>query len=207
MTYNTKIVIGSASVLASIVSLAALANSSAFAQLLPSVSRSLQQHHAEPYMLDDHTNKIDRMINETTRSVLGEYNITRLREFADLSQGWDSGRGQRMNLLSLELVSRFLSDTKFRPDNPSVFMSADGNIVINWLDRGDESSMVELEFRDSGINYYIEMADEEGTVVASNDAFRRLIGMIAPNEANAISYTPQSSDDSVATQIISMATA
>lgn len=203
MTHTPRAVLGSASLLASIVSLTVLANSSGFAQLLPSVSRPSQWSLGLRRAASDRTSEVDRDISEAIKSALGEYNVARLREFAKLSFGWDSGRGQPLSLSSLKSASQFLSDTGFRPDNPSVFMSADGNVVLNWLDRSNMSSIIELEFTGGEINYYIEKTDEEGSVVTNRYGFRQLINIIAPNETNPISYTPQASDDSVAIQIVS----
>ena len=67
------------------------------------------------------------------------------------------------------MFSQFFADTALHPKQMGVFMSAEGNVVVNWLDR--ENQLVELEFDPEGVNYFIEDGEKEGTVFAGDFGF------------------------------------
>ncbi|MFC5438513.1 hypothetical protein [Rhodanobacter ginsenosidimutans] len=105
-------------------------------------------------------------IGPSAKAVLGELGIQRLESFLQLRAGWDGPTSKPIRLDSIDVFSQFFSDTALRPEQMGVFMSAEGNVVVNWLDK--TAQLVELEFDPDGVNYFIENGEIEGTISAND---------------------------------------
>lgn len=101
----------------------------------------------------------------TVASILGEHSSKRLRSFQKYKKGWDAGRGQEMSMESVKQMSYFLSQYQdYIPKNETcVFMSKDGNIILNWPHNSDNTT-VELEFRENDILLFAERDDLESVI-------------------------------------------
>ena len=112
-------------------------------------------------------------LSATARLALGEKGVKRLEQFVRLRINWDGQGSHTLSEASVTCFSQFLHDTNLRPDGMAVFMSTEGNVVINWLDDG---ALIELEFATEGVQYYFERTGEEG--VASSHAVAVLLNTI-----------------------------
>jgi hypothetical protein len=64
----------------------------------------------------------------------------------------------------MEAFSQFFRDTGLHPDGLAVFMSREGNVTVNWLD--ESGGLIELEFSDAGVHFFVEGSGEEGVATA-----------------------------------------
>lgn len=102
------------------------------------------------------------LISDAARAAVGTAGLKRLESFFQLKSGWDGVGSKPINLNSIASFSNFFDETGLRPEGLGVFMSAQGNVVVNWLDK--HRQLVELEFSPSGLDYFIEENGEEGTL-------------------------------------------
>jgi hypothetical protein len=73
----------------------------------------------------------------------------RVSYFGTLNKGWDSGRGEVMQLGSLDSFQNYLITRKEKfPEGTSVFLSIEGNLIINYT---QDNKTIELEFSSSVI--------------------------------------------------------
>ena len=117
------------------------------------------------------------LIGDAARSVIGTAGLTRLQSFFQLQGGWDGKSSKPIDLKSVEVFSSFFSDTGLRPKQLGIFMSAQGNVVVNWPDQ--DNRLVELEFLPNGVDYFIESSGEEGTVPKGDIGFSKLMIRLA----------------------------
>ena len=117
------------------------------------------------------------LISDAAKAAIGDAGLKRLENFFRLSAGWDGRASKPIDLNSVAVFSRFFSETGLRPDDLGIFMSAQGNVVVNWPDQ--DSRLVELEFLPSGIDYFIERSGEEGNVPKGDIGFTRLLNRVA----------------------------
>ena len=117
------------------------------------------------------------LIGEEARSVIGAAGLKRLQSFLQLQSGWDGKSSKPINLKSVEVFSSFFADSGLRPKELGIFMSAQGNVVVNWLDQDDR--LVELEFLPNGVDYFMERSGEEGTVPKGDLGFSKLMIRLA----------------------------
>lgn len=117
------------------------------------------------------------LIGEEARSVIGAAGLKRLQSFLRLQSGWDGKSSKPINLKSVEVFSSFFADSGLRPKKLGIFMSAQGNVVVNWPDQDDW--LVELEFLPNGVDYFMESSGEEGTVPKGDIGFSKLMLRLA----------------------------
>lgn len=93
------------------------------------------------------------------RSTLGINAADRVRSFLNYTHGWDSGRGTPLSLTSLEMMNRFLSRFDLKNKSVAVFMTDEGNAVINWpLLNGH---LIEVEFYKNTVSVFVDGDDDE----------------------------------------------
>lgn len=117
------------------------------------------------------------LISDVARAAIGIGGLKRLERFFRLQAGWDGRASKPIDLNSVAVFSSFFAETGLRPDHLGVFMTAQGNVVVNWLDQ--DRQLVELEFRSSGVDYFIESSGEEGTVPTNDIGFSKLLNRVA----------------------------
>ena len=117
------------------------------------------------------------LIGEDARFVIGAAGLKRLQSFLRLQNGWDGKSSKPINLKSVEVFSSFFADSGLRPKELGIFMSAQGNVVVNWPDHDDR--LVELEFLPNGVEYFMESSGEEGTVPKGDIGFSKLMIRLA----------------------------
>lgn len=117
------------------------------------------------------------LIGDSAKAAIGNAGFRRLENFFRLPAGWDGSASKPIDLNSVAVFSRFFSETGLRPDHLGIFMSAQGNVVVNWPDQ--DGQLVELEFLPSGIDYFIERSGEEGTVPKGDIGFTKLLNRVA----------------------------
>lgn len=100
----------------------------------------------------------DDFVNYRAAAAIGVRGVERLKKFSTLPNGWDGRDGQPLNKDSLDRLSDFFALTNFNAPDLSVFMTSEGNAVINWQ-RND--GLVEVEFGPTELSYYIEGSDVE----------------------------------------------
>ena len=112
-------------------------------------------------------------------SKLGPKGWVRLHHFRHYySAGWGDGSGKPLSPRVLEMFYRFLEFAVFTGDTkPSVFLTGQGCIELCWEDGSGKA--VQLEFRPTEIEFYIESQNSEGAVPHSAVAelARRLTGI------------------------------
>jgi len=95
------------------------------------------------------------------RNVLGNYGIDRLCKFAELKSGLDFGRGKALSPASLGMLEFFLQKyTALEEAEPSIFLTQDGNLQLEWEDK--KGNHVEVEFFYEYIEYFLSATGEEG---------------------------------------------
>jgi len=96
-------------------------------------------------------------------TLVGAQGQSRIEIFRQMSAGWDNGRGQALNLESLRQANEYARGMGYRAD-VSVFMSEEGNIVLNWFDppatAETAGKTVEIEFGQV-VSVYIERTGAE----------------------------------------------
>jgi hypothetical protein len=104
---------------------------------------------------------------ELLLSKLGAKGWGRLHRFRHYhSAGWGDGSGSPLSPRSLETFYRFLEAITF-PANakPSVFLTDEGFIELCW--NNELSKSVQVEFRPTEIDFYVEADEVEETVLAT----------------------------------------
>lgn len=96
-------------------------------------------------------------------ALVGSQGQSRIEIFRQMSAGWDSGSGEALNLESLRQANEYAKGMGYRAD-VSVFMSQEGNIVLNWNDPPSTPEVagktVEIEFGQT-VSVYIERTGAE----------------------------------------------
>ena len=96
-------------------------------------------------------------------TLVGSNGQARIEIFRQMEAGWDHGRGEALKLESLRKANEWAQGIGYRMD-VSVFMSTDGNIVLNWHDPlpsvDGSGKIVELEFGEV-VSVYIEKTGVE----------------------------------------------
>lgn len=112
---------------------------------------------------------------DLTRAVsenLGEHAAERFRRFMDYPDGWDHGCGRRLDPGSIDAFLRLLRMTDLPTANVGLFMSPDGNVVINWESPTDD--FIEIEIEPETLEVYLGSEDREITVPLDEEAIRAL---------------------------------
>jgi hypothetical protein len=82
------------------------------------------------------------------------------------SAGWGDGTGKPLSPRALEAFYRFLEAAHFpQGATPSVFLTDEGNIEVCWEDQ--DGRAVEIEFRPTEIEYYVEAKELQGSAPAN----------------------------------------
>jgi hypothetical protein len=155
---------------------------------IPANAAQIQQSTSSPIILKGNTLDTQRsstvktglfqkdvftLISSAASAAIGPNGLTRLENFFGLEAGWD-GRGSKpIDLNSVIAFSRFFDTTSLCPEKLGVFMSAQGNVVVNWLDQEDQ--LIELEFHSSSIEYFLERSALEGSVSHGDAELIRLL--------------------------------
>ena len=121
--------------------------------------------------------EVSTLISDAARVAVGPAGLKRLENFFRLQAGWDGRASKPIDLNSVAVFSSFFAETGLRPDRLGVFMSAQGNVVVNWPDQ--DGQLVELEFHSSGVDYFIERRGEEGAVARGDIGFSKLLRQVA----------------------------
>jgi hypothetical protein len=104
---------------------------------------------------------------ELLLSKLGAKGWGRLHHFRHYySAGWGDGSSKPLSPRALEAFYRFLEAAQFPQGSvPSVFLTDEGSIELCWEDQGGRA--LQLEFRPSDIELYIEADELEDSVPVS----------------------------------------
>lgn len=121
------------------------------------------------------------LISGPAKDVIGPNGLKRLKSFFRLQAGWDGTVSKPIDLNSVAVFSRFFAETRLNPERLGVFMSARGNVVVNWLEQ--DGQLIELEFHSDGVDYFIESAGDEGTVANGDVGFSKLFQLVSENVA------------------------
>ena len=101
-------------------------------------------------------------------SKLGTKGWGRLHHFRNYySAGWGDGTGKPLSPRALEAFYRFLEAAEFPQGSvPSVFLTDDGSIELCW--ENQDGTDVQVEFRPSDIEFYVQAQEVEDSVPASD---------------------------------------
>lgn len=116
---------------------------------------------------------VSTLISDAATVAIGAAGLRRLENFFRLQAGWDGKFSKPIALNSVMVFSSFFAETGLRPDRLGVFMSSQGNVVVNWPD--PDNQLIELEFTPSGVEYFIEKDEEEGIVPKGHFGFSKLV--------------------------------
>lgn len=103
-------------------------------------------------------------LSEAAVRALGADGLERVERFRKLRANWDGEGARTLDVNSIAALSQFFRDTGLHPQGLAVFMSREGNVAVNWID--DSDGMIELEFADVGVHFFLEGAGEEGLATA-----------------------------------------
>lgn len=113
---------------------------------------------------------------ELLLSKLGPKGWGRLHHFRHYySAGWGDGSGSPLSPRALETFYNFLESANFSLETkPSLFLTEAGSIELCWED--ECSNAVQIEFKSTGIEFYVEAQEIEESVPNSDarDLARRL---------------------------------
>lgn len=98
---------------------------------------------------------------------LGENGVRRFYEFRDYSDGWCMGKGKKVSHQSIAQLERFVRlAQEYLPDEPSIFISEEGFLQLQWEDADDQD--IEVCFGPKQFEYFLESSDEEGIIPSKN---------------------------------------
>lgn len=105
--------------------------------------------------------------DELLLSKLGSKGWGRLHHFRQYySAGWGNGSGRPLSPRALETFYRFLKVVTFpQTTKPSLFLTDEGWIELCWED--SEGKAIQLEFRSTEIEFYLEAQETEASVPSS----------------------------------------
>jgi hypothetical protein len=105
---------------------------------------------------------------ELLLSKLGAKGWGRLHHFRHYySTGWGDGSGRPLSPRALETFYRFLESATFpQGAKPSLFLTDAGCIELCWEDAAQKA--VQVEFKSTEIEFYIEAEEREGSVPTGN---------------------------------------
>ncbi|MDZ4816788.1 MAG: hypothetical protein SGI71_11030 [Verrucomicrobiota bacterium] len=95
---------------------------------------------------------------------LGARGWGRLHHFRNYyNAGWGEGQGKPVSPKAVEAFYQFLALIEF-PANikPSIFLTDQGSLELCW--ENESGNDIQLEFSSTGIEYYIESNEQEGTL-------------------------------------------
>lgn len=124
---------------------------------------------------------VTTLISGPAKDAIGTNGLKRLETFFRLQAGWDGTASKPIDLNSVAVFSRFFAETRLNPKRLGVFMSARGNVVVNWPEQ--DGQLVELEFHSGGVDYFIESVGDEGTVANDDVGFSRLFQLVSESVA------------------------
>lgn len=119
---------------------------------------------------------VSTLISNPAKVAIGSAGIKRLESFFKLQSGWDGRDSRSISLNSVADFSNFFDETGFCPEKLGIFMSAQGNVVINWPDQ--RGQLVELEFHSNGVDYFVEENGEEGTLSKEDLGFSGMLSRV-----------------------------
>ncbi len=144
--------------------------------LLVSVSGIVMRLWVDP--LDDflavagHSAFADRVFSQVERKI-GLHAANRLKRFASYKNGWDSGSGKSLSSDSLHSLEKFLNAVSDCSDGFAIFMSPQGNVILNWYDKANK--LIEIEFLKDIIFCYFEATEEEVEIPVNEWAIKSFL--------------------------------
>ena len=104
----------------------------------------------------------ERAREDLLLSKLGPKGWGRVYHFRNYyASGWGEN-GRVLSPKALDAFFRFVEDTRFPTDSPSVFLTDRGGIELCWEDCNGKS--VQIEFTQTGAEFYQAATEEEGAV-------------------------------------------
>ncbi|MHB8116630.1 MAG: hypothetical protein ACYDC7_03535 [Acidithiobacillus ferrivorans] len=98
-------------------------------------------------------------LSENAIQVIGKNGVDRLHAFSRLTSGWDGLYSQPLQAESVINFNSFMMQTGFSPHEACIFMTREGNVVLNWL--APVKKVNELEFSADHLAYYSEETGDE----------------------------------------------
>ena len=106
--------------------------------------------------------------------VIGESGLQRFESFKQYTEGWDDGHGSPLSYRSTAVMEYFLHKFSNFYTKPSLFLTRNGNLQLDWEDK--HGQMIEVEFFPDKIEFYIEASDDEGQITLQD--VNKLISML-----------------------------
>ncbi|MGD9810918.1 MAG: hypothetical protein AB7U35_06225 [Sphingobium sp.] len=116
------------------------------------------------------TTQRDRI--KTIRNKLGARAAERFSRFMEYEDGWDGGRGKSLDPGSTASLMQLLSLIDLSTHDVGLFMSLDGNVVLNWTMA--DGSLVEIELAPEAVNVYVERSESDITIPFDEEQIRNL---------------------------------
>lgn len=144
--------------------------------LLVSVGRIVTRLWVDP--LDDllaaagNSAVVDRVFSQVERKI-GLHAANRLKKFTSYRNGWDSGSGKSLSNDSLRSLETFLSVVPDCSEGFAIFMSPQGNLILNWYDKANK--LIEIEFLKNIVSCYIEATEKEIEIPVNESAIKSLL--------------------------------
>lgn len=121
-----------------------------------SATKSFSATEYELYFVETET------LGFQTKQVLGSNATKRFELFKQYKSGWDVGRGLPLSPRSVAVMESFISFFSDFKQEPSLFLTLEGNLQLVWEDK--DNRPIEIEFFSDRIEYYIESLDEEQAI-------------------------------------------
>jgi hypothetical protein len=109
---------------------------------------------------------IEGFLFHKTKEIIGNYGLARLSMFSENDNGWYFGQGKSLDYSSLIAMNRFIVHAKNLND-PSVFMTIDGQLSLGFSDKGNNS--FQLTFLKDEV-LILSPDDDEPVKVSIDDA-------------------------------------
>lgn len=142
----------------------------------PSTHRALTWARVETcadWMAGDGRNQWREAVFNAVAVAIDAHAAERLRRFAAYPAGWDDGLGEPLQEASLRALGQLLTASLYWPPETALFMSARGQVVLNWI--GRDGCLVEIELYADRIGCFVEASAAEFDLPLNTAAIQDLL--------------------------------
>ncbi len=105
---------------------------------------------------------------------LDAHSAERLAQIFDCEAGWDGSNARELSLESLHWCAQFISSYELRGKEVGVFMSPDGEMVLNWPKTAG-GGLAEITFSKNGYSLFVTGWDDDAFYEFSDPRFEEEI--------------------------------
>lgn len=102
----------------------------------------------------------------------GEYAGERLGMLFGCQAGWDGADAKALDLASVNTALSFISKFDLRGQDVGVFMSPDGQLILNW---NVAAGIFEVTFGDGSLSVFVEGMEDGETYLLSDSSLKEVV--------------------------------